>query len=178
MHLTFLSTVTGAEQAAFKKWNRISVLYVMRIILPFCVQAHAFLSNTEIRIWTSIDQHLAENWMLLLYPWFHSDLVNVVLIQVKPVQNRQLITRPRSKQTMFVADLFMIDHVYNRPITNRLVHARRMFTTHHVHNRPVGNRSVINVFCFEWSVTSSDMVRGCEGSWRHLLVGGKFLIKI
>ena len=47
MHLTFLSTVTGAEQAALKEWNRISVLYVMRIILPFCVQAHAFLSEAK-----------------------------------------------------------------------------------------------------------------------------------
>jgi len=91
-------------------------------------------------------------------------LVNVVLIQVKPVQNRQLITRQRSKQTMFVADLFMIDHVYNRPVLNRLVHARRMFTTHHVHNRPVTNRSVMNVFCFEWSVTSSGVVKGLRGS--------------
>ena len=60
---------------------------------------------------------------------------------------------------MFVADLFMIDHVYNRPVLNRLVHARRMFTTHHVHNRPVTNTSVMNVFCFEWSVTSSGVVK-------------------
>ena len=79
---------------------------------------------------------------------------------------------------MFVADLFMIDLVYNRPVLNRLVHARRMFTTHRVHYRPVTNRSVMNVFCFEWSVTSSGVVKGGgKGPRRHLLEGSKLLIK-
>jgi len=78
---------------------------------------------------------------------------------------------------MFVADLFMIDQVHNRPVTNRIVHARRMFTTHHVHNRPVTNRSVMNVFCYEWSVTSSGLVKGGEGLGQHHLEVSKLLIK-
>jgi len=65
----------------------------------------------------------------------NTSLLWVVSVQYRPVHNRPLITE-HLKQTTFVTDQFIIDHVHNRPrsITDQ-------FILDHIYNRPVHIRS-------------------------------------